>query len=242
MRTSKLHLLTAFEVKALGPGRHSDGGGLYLTRGGDARSRWVFMWKRDGKRREMGLGREDPNGKTGLTLAQARAKAAAAREALAAGKDPIAARDERPPEPVVIPTFRRVAEDLIASLEAGWRNAKHAAQWSTTLGVQIVAGPSMSGKSFLALHLLAAICQGRDVFGLKTKKAAGIYFASRIRRAFASGWWGSGPRSARSAAASRSSVKPRSSTSRRVSKRCASWSRSSAPIWRRLGTASPLRL
>lgn len=46
------------------------------------------------------------------------------------------------------------------------------------VGVQIVAGPSMSGKSFLALHLLAAICQGREVFGLKVKKAAGIYFAS----------------------------------------------------------------
>src|SRR2546430_16114572 len=38
------------------PGRHSDGDGLYLnvTRSG-ARS-WLFMWKKDGKRREMGLG------------------------------------------------------------------------------------------------------------------------------------------------------------------------------------------
>ena len=38
------------------PGRHSDGGGLYLNVTQSGARSWLFMWKRDGKRREMGLG------------------------------------------------------------------------------------------------------------------------------------------------------------------------------------------
>lgn len=139
MQTTALNRIPAIKLKTLGPGRHSDGGGLYLVRDGAARSSWMFMWKRGGKRREMGLGREDPKGTNGLTLAQARMKAAAAREALAAGQDPIAARDgkpsedETPPEPAAIPTFGEVATAQIAVWKKGWKNAKHAAQWTTTL-------------------------------------------------------------------------------------------------------------
>ncbi|WP_394761953.1 AAA family ATPase [Phenylobacterium sp.] len=47
-----------------------------------------------------------------------------------------------------------------------------------SVGVQIIAGPSMAGKSFLALHVLATICTGRRVFGLKSKLCGGVYFAS----------------------------------------------------------------
>lgn len=37
-------------------GRHSDGGGLYLYVGPTGAKSWVFVWTRDGKKREMGLG------------------------------------------------------------------------------------------------------------------------------------------------------------------------------------------
>jgi hypothetical protein len=40
----------------LKPGRHSDGGGLYLNVSETGSRSWLFMWKKDGKRREMGLG------------------------------------------------------------------------------------------------------------------------------------------------------------------------------------------
>ena len=68
------------------PGRHSDGGGLYLnvTRSG-ARS-WLFMWKKDGKRREMGLGSAGS-----VSLARARELASECRAQVAAGLDPIEA-------------------------------------------------------------------------------------------------------------------------------------------------------
>jgi hypothetical protein len=38
------------------PGRHSDGGGLYLNVSPTGTKSWLFIWARDGKRREMGLG------------------------------------------------------------------------------------------------------------------------------------------------------------------------------------------
>jgi hypothetical protein len=58
----KIDQLTAARVKHLTkPGRYGDGAGLYLeiSKGGGKSwvfKSWVFMWKRDRKRRAMGLG------------------------------------------------------------------------------------------------------------------------------------------------------------------------------------------
>jgi integrase len=84
------------------------------------------MWKVDGKRREMGLGslRDVP-------LAKARERAAEARQKLADGLDPIAARDNKPREM----TFGEAADALIESMSSSWRNEKHRAQWRMTLTV-----------------------------------------------------------------------------------------------------------
>jgi hypothetical protein len=50
MRT--LHKLTARAVSTLkAPGRHSDGGGLYLSISDGGRKRWTFMFTRGGKQR-----------------------------------------------------------------------------------------------------------------------------------------------------------------------------------------------
>jgi hypothetical protein len=52
-----LHKLSARTVATLKtPGRHGDGGGLYLSISKDGRRRWVFLFNKDGKLREMGLG------------------------------------------------------------------------------------------------------------------------------------------------------------------------------------------
>lgn len=65
------------------PGRHSDGGGLYLSISPNGARSWVFMWKTAGRRREMGLGpaRDVP-------LLKAREKAANARQLVLEGRDP----------------------------------------------------------------------------------------------------------------------------------------------------------
>ena len=128
--------LTAREAASLAaPGRHSDGGGLFLSIDPAGRRRWVFLFTRAGKRREMGLGAA--NGPHAVTLAQARARAAEARGKLAEGIDPIAdgkarrAALERAQG--VAQTFGGFADEYVATMESGWRNAKHAKQWAMTL-------------------------------------------------------------------------------------------------------------
>lgn len=106
------------------PGRHSDGGGLYLFIDQQGRQRWIFMYARNGRRTELGIG-----GRRDLSLAKARSEAAKLREILAAGGDPRAerARDDR------VPTFGEYADAYVEAMRPSWRSAKHAAQWTMTL-------------------------------------------------------------------------------------------------------------
>lgn len=139
-----MHKLTARGVQTTTkPGRHSDGGGLYLVvearRGDDGAKqlskRWVFIYrrKRDGRQSEMGLG-----ALAGASLADARSLAADARKKLAAGRDPIEERRGAAAAQRLAATprtFGAVAADLMATKSPGWRNAKHRAQWRMTLDV-----------------------------------------------------------------------------------------------------------
>ncbi len=122
----KLHKLTARTVATITrPGRHSDGGGLYLFISRDSkavRHRWVFRFAWQGKVREMGL-----------VLAAARRQAASARFELAKGRDPIEAREAERRAQDGKKTFGDCATALIASKESAWRNAKHRWQWRHTL-------------------------------------------------------------------------------------------------------------
>src|SRR3954454_23502979 len=126
MRIGEVQWLSARAVATLSKaGRHSDGGGLYLSISPAGARSWVFMWKVDGRRREMGLGslRDVP-------LARARQKAAEVRQKLADGVDPLASRDG--PKQM---TFGEAADALIESMSSSWRNEKHRAQWRMTLTV-----------------------------------------------------------------------------------------------------------
>lgn len=82
-----LYKLSAAKVRSAGPGKHSDGGGLYLYRlaSGD---QWVFRFTISGKRKEMGLG-----GYPGVTLAQAREQADVYRAIAKNGGNPIEVRN-----------------------------------------------------------------------------------------------------------------------------------------------------
>lgn len=121
--------LSARAVATVGPGRHADGDGLYLSVTSDAsgeRRRWLLFFTMNGKRREMGLGSARE-----VSLAQARELAAAARQKVREGIDPIAARDA---EPVTVPTFGDMADAFIKTMEPQFRNEKHRYQWRQTLG------------------------------------------------------------------------------------------------------------
>jgi integrase len=90
--------------------------------------RWAFVYVRQGKRREMGLGSAAPNE---VKLADARTRASAARDILREGGDPLAERSV----PASAPTFATVAAKLILSLRPGWRSRITARQWVMSLRV-----------------------------------------------------------------------------------------------------------
>ena len=122
--------LNALKVKGLkAPGRYGDGGGLWLqVRDADHRS-WCFRFTFGGKAREMGLGPADD-----VPLADARDLAREARGLVRVGVDPIARRrDAKASARSTGMTFGEVGDLYIASHRDSWRNAKHAAQWRTTL-------------------------------------------------------------------------------------------------------------
>jgi hypothetical protein len=108
------------------PGRHADGGNLYLVVDATGARRWVFLFRWQGRLREMGLGSARD-----VTLARARELAAEARAALAEGQNPLGRRAAI----TTMPTFGAIADEVVASLSSGWRNSKHQAQWKMTLEV-----------------------------------------------------------------------------------------------------------
>ena len=125
----EINRLAALTVKTLTkPRRHADGGGLYLSISSEGRRRWVFLFTWNGKLREAGLGSAN---KGGLSLKAARDKAAEGRALVANGVDPIAHWSK--PEAEAVPTFGAMADSYIESHKGGWRNEKHAAQWTMTL-------------------------------------------------------------------------------------------------------------
>ncbi|WP_149576395.1 tyrosine-type recombinase/integrase [Xanthobacter oligotrophicus] len=117
--------LTARTVATLTkPGRHADGGNLYLSISANGGRRWIFLYRWDGKQLEMGLGsaRDVP-------LARARELADAARAQLAEGISPLSIRRNEQ----VIPTFGEAADALVDDIASGFRNEKHIEQWRMTL-------------------------------------------------------------------------------------------------------------
>jgi len=108
----------------LKPGRHADGGGLYLNVKDAGTKSWMFLFTLDGSRRALGLGPYPA-----VSLAKARKQAEEFRSALANGTDPRLLR-----EPKEEPLFKECVDRFLSSMEGQWRNEKHRAQWRMTLG------------------------------------------------------------------------------------------------------------
>lgn len=132
-----LNRLTAREVQTLRrPGRHADGGGLYLhvdppaADGAPGAKRWVFVFQWRRKRKEMGLGPVDLSPGSD-TLRRAREDRNAARRHLDAGRNPIDERRTAAEAAREVPTFGAYAKDVVAGLHL--KNAKHRDQWERTL-------------------------------------------------------------------------------------------------------------
>jgi integrase len=107
------------------PGRHADGNGLYLIVDPTGAKRWAFLFRWEGKLKEMGLG-----GLSSVPLAKAREVATEHRATLAAGRSPLAAKKAAKAAQI---TFGEFADDYLKTKLPGWKNAKHRRQWEKSL-------------------------------------------------------------------------------------------------------------
>lgn len=156
------------EVKSMAtPGYYADGNGLYLQVARTGTKTWVYRFKLNGRRRDMGLGSVRD-----VTLAKARDLADQARKLVRDGVDPIEAR-KTAGEPEAAPvTFREAAEQYITAMSPGWRNPKHRQQWGNTLATYVypVAG-DVPVDAVSTDHVLAILT---PIWPVKTETASRV--------------------------------------------------------------------
>jgi integrase len=156
--------LTDRTVKTAPSGRHGDGtvrGLMLVVRDSGARG-WVLRYQIGGRRRDMGLG---PYPEVGL--ADARDAALEKRRLIRKGIDPLAQRSQSK-----LRTFKEVAETLIESKKAGWRNAKHVMQWTNTL--KTYAYPKLGNLDVKAVDTEAVLEVLRPIWTAKTETASRV--------------------------------------------------------------------
>ena len=173
-----LHRLSTLKLKTTRPGRHPDGGGLYLKvslnpRTGAIRRSWIFRFEHDGRERFMGLGSLND-----VTLAEARERATAARKMHRDGQDPIAARESARTaqrlEATRAMTFAQCAEAYIDTHKAGWRSTRHLNQWNESLRLYIApvigALPVQQIDVALVMKTLQPIWRERTVTAARVRQ------------------------------------------------------------------------
>jgi integrase len=142
--------LSAAKVAKAGPGRYGDGAGLYLLVRTPEAKYWIFRYVKAGRVREMGLG--PASGRAAVSLADARKKARIFHDIHRDGRDPLeernAGRALQAAEAAKAVSFSEAANRYIDAHHAGWRNAKHASQWRSTLAtyVEPVFAPGQSNR------------------------------------------------------------------------------------------------
>ncbi|PUE35781.1 site-specific integrase [Limnohabitans sp. Jir72] len=128
--------LTALSIKSLKTvGLHADGGGLYLKvqaspDPSQPNKSWIFRWGAGGKN-TIGLGPLRD-----VTLAEARDTAVQHHRLVRQGGDPRLERSKIQAAAAAasdVMTFQRAAQIYIETKRHGWRNLKHADQWTNTI-------------------------------------------------------------------------------------------------------------
>jgi integrase len=164
--------LTALKVaRGLQPGMYADGAGLYLQVTGVGSRSWIYRFWSRGKGREMGLG-----SLAAVSLSEARIKAGECRRLRQEGIDPIEARKAHREQAVLdtakTVTFKEAAATYIASHQAGWRNAKHAAQWTSTLTTY--ADPFIGALSIQAIDTALVLKVLEPIWKTKPETASRV--------------------------------------------------------------------
>jgi integrase len=175
---ARIRVLTALKIRQnLKPGMYADGLGLYLkVRDGNSKS-WIFRYRIRGKLRDMGLGPFHT-----VSLAQAREKAEVCRVMRLNGLDPLQERFKEQQAKTIeaseVITFEKCAETYIATHKDGWKNGKHADQWTATL--QTYVYPVFKDKPVAAIDDALVLKVLQPIWKEKTETASRV--RGRIER------------------------------------------------------------
>ena len=135
----ELHRLSALAIKAAAPGKHADGGGLWLHKREDGGAQWVLRLTVHGRRREMGLG-----SLSDVTLKDARTAAQRWRSMALENVDPIKERERQRREAARnLHLLREVALDAFESRKAELKGDGVAGRWFSPLELHVL--PKLGG-------------------------------------------------------------------------------------------------
>lgn len=156
-----IRLKTDREVAKLKtPGKHSLGGNMYLqVSPSGSRSFVGRVTDNTGRRRDLGLGNYPL-----VSLGEAREKVRLARQAVTKGEDPVEALNPKP-----TPSFETLARQVHAERERNFKNAKHCAQWITTL--ETYAFPFIGKKPVDKVTSADVLALLRPIWNIKQETA-----------------------------------------------------------------------
>lgn len=130
-------------VRKAGPGRHADGGGLYLKVDPSGARRWILRTVVRGHRRDFGLGSANL-----VSLAEAREKAFELRKIARRGGNPkVRTREDEGKATTFEELARKIHE---RKFKDNANNGKHIAQWIRTL--ETYAFPSLGQLTVSEIH------------------------------------------------------------------------------------------
>lgn len=135
----ELNRLSAIAIRSAPPGKHADGGGLWLHKRPDGGAQWFLRYTVHGRRREMGLGAAGE-----VSLKEARAAAERWRAVARQSLDPIKERErERREAARNLHFLKDVALDAFESRKADLKGDGKAGRWFTPLELHIL--PKLGG-------------------------------------------------------------------------------------------------
>ena len=168
----KQHLLSALGVKHLRePGYYLDGGGLHVQVSRTGSKSWVFQYRFNKRRRELGLGSVSI-----VSIADARLRAAQLRIQLAQGVDPLAERQANADAVKVAAartkTFDQCVEAFIHNMRANWTNDKSESAWRNSL--QEYASPIFGSLSVSEVNTALVTKALEGIWTTKTETASRV--------------------------------------------------------------------
>lgn len=150
------------------PGMYPDGLGLYLQVSVWNTKSWLFRYQRFNKLRSMGLGACHT-----ITLLEARKRARQARQQILDGIDPIDTKHEKRQQEQAdearMMTFDQCATAYIEAKKHGWKNAKHAEQWTNTISTY--ASPTIGKLPVADVDTALVMKVLRPIWATKTETA-----------------------------------------------------------------------